>query len=460
MIPVDLPPPDHRPACIAPAWRADRPNTTDSITSDTYPIKVHWRRAQDANRAAVALEAAELSWAIQVEQLGFQPPVLPDDEDGPELDIYFAGVGEWEAYTEPGDYVDSQPGDGRNSTSAHIVIDRNLPIEWVPSYTAHEFNHVVQFATDYSEDSLPIWEAVAVASQHWTLGREEGAWDWDVSEFQVAPWAPALLADGYQVSDELGGSQGFLYEYGAALWVMHIDEVLGAGDGSAGAELWDATANEGWQYEPDPLDAVQTVTGQSLGEFMNALARTRWLTGDRWDDRGLAVAPEWDADEAVPVALTLDAEAVGGIHQPAVGPMITGTVFAEIDVEVTDEPLVVGVSSASGNQTGLMVMTWGSAGPVDYEASGLAPEVTVPATGVERVVVAISNLGPEDFDGEDDPWVQGDQQLHLGWGEVDLPDPGDPNGDGPRVGACGCASGAGGPWWFALVLVAGFRRRS
>jgi len=423
LIPVDMPPADHRPHCIAPLWRMDRPDSIGSITSDEYPIRVHWDRESDQQKAADVMAIAELSWAVQVDQLGFRAPVLPDGEAGPQLDIYLAPIGEWEAWVEPNWYEDTDPGDGYNSTGGYIAIDRELPAEWIPSYVAHEFNHTTQFATDFSEETLTIWEATAVSAQTWTLG-DEGIWDWDVADFQEAPWAPALVADGELVYAWSG--QGYIYEYGAALWVMHLDQVLGDADGSAGPALWDATANEGWSYEPDVVDAVLEVSNQDLGTFMNGLARTRWLTGDRWDARGLPEAQDWTEEEAVPTELLVQSADIPLRTDFEWGPTITGQLFIEVDLDGRDDELVIELSSVAGFDSALWVLADGE----EFQASGSQPRVELQTANIESLVIAISNLGPPDWDGDDDPWVWGDQELSLGWGEVPEAEP----------SSCGCAS--------------------
>ncbi len=143
-----------------------------SLTSDIRPLKV-WFDGDHENSAEIApavLRAIEEAWDFQVDTLGFAAPVLPDATGGPEFDVYLIQYEEWSAYVAADAYTDRVPGDGLNSTSAYMVIDNRLPIEAVPSYTAHEFNHVVQFATDFSEPTLPLWEGTATAAQGWTFG--------------------------------------------------------------------------------------------------------------------------------------------------------------------------------------------------------------------------------------------------------------------------------------------------
>ncbi|MEZ4241172.1 MAG: hypothetical protein R3F59_34435, partial [Myxococcota bacterium] len=51
-----------------------------SLVGETFPVRV-WHEAHDPAAAALApavLAAAELAWQVQVDEIGFRPPVLPD----------------------------------------------------------------------------------------------------------------------------------------------------------------------------------------------------------------------------------------------------------------------------------------------------------------------------------------------------------------------------------------------
>ena len=376
----------------------ERPESSGSIVSADRPIRVHWTGHGYEDSAAIVLEAAELAWQVQVDELGFAAPVLPDEADGPELDIYLADLEAWEGWAWAPDQVDHEVGDGRMGAPAYIGIDRDLPADWLRSYTAHEFNHVLQYATDFNEASVNIWEATAVAAQHWTLGLAEGLWDLDVPDFQATPWAPVLLGDGYALQDYWSISDSF-YEYGAAAWIMALDAEVGDGAGSFGPVLWQATAAEGPGNEPDVLDAVAELVGGSLADALDLIARRRWrgegLPGSAdWDD---SFHPELlDALEADDLPLALQPEAA-----------VTGQAFVTISGLAEDAPLNVGVQSEAG--LGTSVVEW-----LDGDLR----------------VVAMSNLGPDGFDPDlHDAWESGDQvlQLYLDGQEV------------PELGGAGCS---------------------
>jgi len=295
-MPWDMPPPPPDLGCVvqpAPAVRGGepRPASLGSVVSDVHPLRVHWTQAGDEALAETVLGYAETAWDVQVDALGFAPPVLPDAEDGPELDIYLADLGEWEGFTIQEEWEDSNGGDGRMSASAWIAFDRSLPDEWVGPYTVHEFNHALQIATDFTEEGLPIWEATAAAAQAWTLGTD-GFWDADVGDFQATPWISSLTGEG---SEEL---DNWFFEYGAALWMKHLDEVVGLG-AFAGPLLWEAAAQEGWEPEPDVVDAFAALAADGdLAAALDGLAVTRVLVGEHHRADGLEDAASWLPEEA------------------------------------------------------------------------------------------------------------------------------------------------------------------
>lgn len=419
--------------CEPGVRNALRPATVGSVVSATYPIKVHWNRAGDEAKGQLVLEYAELAWAEQIDGLGFRPPHLPDTADGDELDIYLTAVGWGSAWADADVWGDQVVGDGYNGTSSYIVIDQDLPEAWVPVYTVHEFNHTLQWATDYSEWTLPLWEGVATASQEWTLKGGEGVWDLDVDSFQEIPWYPTLLGDSYGIYYQI--YQGALYEYGSALWVMHLAQVAGAGD-TAGVQLWDAAANEGETFEPDVVDAFAAVAGVPLGEALNDLARTRFLAGPDWDSRGLVEAELWTGAQLVPAAAAAyDALPLDHLLEPA--PMPTGQAYVELTglgaAQIGEEVLVVSASSPTGLEAGLMVMWWAADGTFgDEQTYGLDPSVALDVVGVERVVVALTNLGAYDFDPDfSNFYAFGDHTVHLELVAAEIDEPGTDPGTEP-----------------------------
>ena len=444
---------------LATAFAQDRPELPYEMVSADYPIRVHWEREQDDRLAGRVMEAAELAWQVQVNELGFRAPVLPDGVHGPELDYYLIELGYAQAWASPDAWDDTVKGDGYSGTPAYMAIDWNLPEDMVDAFVAHEFNHVLQYGTDYNEWTLTIWEATATAAQTWTLG-EEGAWDADVADFQSDPYLNSLGGDSYFIWYEL--YTAYFYEYGAALWMMHLDQVVGDGDGSAGPEIWDAVAQEGLPNEPDVIEAFAQVAGEPIGPALNKLARTRFLVADDWDARGLPDARDWPIEAKVP-ATDLDGDELPLTHIFAPALMPTGMGFLDMDLEgfdagVKDPHLIVDVTSETALRSAVIVLWWAEDGTVGHvEDAGEVAFVELPIEGLTRVAVAVTNLEDSDWDGDRFLYRDGDQQVYLAFGEG--PGTHTPGSGEPRACGCDSAGSAAIPlgWLFAVVLLG--RRR-
>ncbi len=465
------PEPSLTPRDCTPSFRAAaRPRVPNaaSVRVEPYPILIwydptHAHSVEMLGDVAATLRA---SWEVQVDALGFRPPTLPDRFDGPEFDVYLIEYQPFAAYVSADlPYDDaSAPDDGFNASTAYMVVDRRLPARWIPSYLAHEFNHVLQYSTDFTEPTLPLWEGTATAAQEWTVG-PAGRWELDVPSLQEASRFPTLTGDSYAIWYDYG--VGYTFEYGTAFWVRFLDEKHGAGDGRGGARLWANAAQEGPLNEPDAVDAFATTGGGTFGEVLNEFALVRFLTGPDWDPRGLSDAAGWGPSFAV-AADPLAAATLEGDHTPSVGaPMITGQVFWELGADVLDSlpegsRLVLEAPSEEGLATGLMVATWSADGRVGDEGvvgQGSGPDrarVELVATGLSRVVVAITNLGPEGWDGDQFSYVEGDQVLRV---HLAPPEPID-TAESLLVGGAGCAHVGPGPVALLVTAAAAALRRT
>jgi len=405
-MPLLLPPP--------PPPFFGRPAAVGSVVSETLPIRVHWDEEGSRARAEETLYWVEVAWEAQVDGLGFPPPVLPDGDDGgidgPEFDVYLTGtLTPFEAWAWSDAYRDQVAGDGWMSTYAYVAMSPNLPDDQLATYTVHEFNHVLQHAIDYTETSYNFWEASATAAQHWTLGAD-GFWEEYAADFQATPWLSAITGDGYWLYHH--DDRWSYFEYGAAFWILHLDYVLGAGDGASLPALWFAAAQEGLTTEPDVVDAVVEVSGLTLGAFMNTLARSRWLVGGEWDDRGVPGLDGWDVSYQVPLDGVIDA--LPAEYDFAIPPHVLGQAFVEVPLDGAAGTVTVGVDSAGGRDSALMVLWWRADGGVGEAGDeGATPSVSLDVEGLERLVLVVSNLGPTGFDGDDDPYRGGDQRLTV-----------------------------------------------
>lgn len=411
-----------------------RPASIGSVDSGARALRCHWQRPEHADLCAEVLGWAELAWTVQVEQIGFATPIADGGEGGSDaVDIYLtlaesgeAGVAWVDCDGGDPNCIDADPADGRAAASSYVVIDARTEAADIPGYTVHEFNHVLQYATDYAEPFLSVWEGTAVSAEAWTLAdRHPSAGD--IADYQATPWASAVLQDGYFLDDAYGLYTW--YEYGAMVWVQWLDHAYGDGAGSIGPALWAGMTQEGYAYEPDVLDAWD-----AFAPWQESFLR---FTADR-GRMGTADAPGWIAWAGEDARVWFEAEDV--------------SLPAELRPEWPVFPLGASFFSVSASGSvrvrleGDAATEWGivaTDGAREWTTTGGELEVSGPVT------VAVVNLGPVGMDA-DDALEAATFTLTLEAVEAVAKEP----------GGCGCGTGGGGraAWAVALALAVGRRQ--
>ena len=430
------------------------PNSTGFQDSDTHPIRCHYEMEEDADRCGMVLGAVEAAWTAQVDEIGFPAPV--PDGDGL-LDVYLHVDPAGGAYAWCGTNPDVDDKDGRSGCAAIIAIDREIPDKILPWYLAHEFNHTLQWAIDFNEGSLPVWEGTATAAEVWTDDSRFVIDKAYVDDFQATPWL-GLLGDGNFLWDEY---EIWSYtEYGSALWIQYLDTEYGDGRGSGGLALWLALAQEGLPNNPDVLDGVESLTGDWRDALMDfSLLRTRI---------GTLAAPEWskyldDQGVLVPDARLAAAE---GLLTPVTQPYETGAVFWVL----TDLPANRDISlRVDGEEEGEWGVLWATDSAGAWERSRSL--TFTPPVGTTEVWVGVVNLDHAVYarTAATQALKNGQQQISLEIGLPESEEPQDTGGSGdsdtgieesPGEDSCGGCSGTRGrgAWWMLSGLVL-LRRR-
>lgn len=436
------------------------PNSIGHQDSQTHPVRCHYELAEDAGRCAIVLEAVEQAWTAQVDTIGFPAPV--PDEDGL-LDVYLHKDPDGGAYAWCGTNPDSDPEDGRSGCAAIIAIDREIPDKILPWYLAHEFNHTLQWATDFNEGTLPVWEGTATAAEPWTDADTFRVDKSYVSDFQSTPWL-GLLGDGNFLWDEY--ELWSYYEYGSALWIQYLDHTYGDGQGSGGRDLWLGLAQEGLPNTPDVLDSVDALSGDWREALMSfSLLRTRV---------GTSSAPEWASYLGEEGALVpedrVPFEAMA--LQPAVQPYETGAVYWQLTQVPAGQRIALELVSEKEGEWGLLWATdseggWEQGaelvftapasedstiwiGAVNLDHSIYARNANTPAlkSGQQAITLRVDEGAPEDTGPAD-----------TGPADTGTPDTGEA---GPEDAGCGGCSGSSGRGFGGLGVLAGlllFRRR-
>jgi hypothetical protein len=266
--------------------------------------------------------------------------------------------------------------------AAFIVFDPSFDttISWT---MLHEFNHVLQFGIDPAETNAVAWEGTATAMEWWS-DRSLVPQDVYIEDFQADPWM-GLMGNGY----EFGVSS--LYEYGGALWLFHLDNRTGDGFGSAALDLWLDNEQEGWDNEPDVLDAVGTAFDSKWQNGWMDFAVSRIAVGTEavpawasyWSDERFGIRLEESIDVSVlPLSVT-----------PDVMPFQTGAVYYELTGLSRGQRIrlaAVGDRSVDwavfGFQNGYG--DWRSGGTIELTAEG------------SSFIFGAVNLGSGDFDAD------------------------------------------------------------
>jgi len=371
---------------IASTFAQGRPDDASWVDSPSGHVRCHYEREEDAPLCDDVAGWADDAWAAQVDDLGFHPP-FPDAGLGGSdaLDVYLTrdagGAGVAWVDCDGGDpnCVDLDPTDGLAGTSSYIIMDPRTDAVDLPHFVHHEFNHALQYATDYAEPYLCLWEGTAVGAERWT----DPTWTTiasDLGDYQDYPWVSAILQDSYWLWEDFQINSW--YEYGAVVWVFWMDDRYGDGEGSIGPELWSRATQEGASPDPDVLDAWDALSG-GWRDDMLAFAADRALLGT-------SAGADW-ADFAGDRALARRSPSpqIPGTFSPGHAPYPQGTVYFDVDAQA-GETLDLDLEG-DAVEWGLVAVGDG----VDAHARGTTLGVFVPAAGA--VTVGVINLGPAGF---------------------------------------------------------------
>lgn len=451
-----------------------RPPSVGFVDSGRFPIRVHYPSEPLAERADVLLGVVEDSWQRQVEDQGYPRP-LPDQGEGGDdrFDVYIGLTAPAVALTLAHEDVDDA--DGRHASYAHVVVDPSLEGDDLAPFVHHELAHAIQFGMDL-EESLMFFEASAVAQEYF-LDRELGfptlSWASDVDDFQAFPSA-APFTNGIDLYFIVGGDR--LYEYGAALFLLYLEEEHGEGDGALLRRLWEASVqpDDVEENEPDWLDAVEEELDGDLASAVLDFATWRALVST-WavEDDGLPGAAALPGTALLGtrrlLASALDGAPllIGEAEQPQQLGCFT---FETTAISSLGVPLVVTAESPVAGDDAAprpIGISWLVGSPDEGRAArgvhGAVGEKLTLSLSLQRGetgLVAVCDLGPADADDEPAPR---DLRVRVRRADLEIPDGGvaDDASDGgryviPAAPGCSCqgapAPPRGGPFARARPL--------
>ncbi len=437
---------------------SSRPALPDFVDSAVRPVRVHFDQSTTTSTtASTILAAVEDAWTAQVDGAGFPAP-LPDDlgfdDDGGDdrFDVYLAPVGPGiGALTVSGD--DAFDDDGRAARASFLRIAPQSDEQALLVTVHHEFQHAVQFAIDALESTL-WFESTAVA---WELRARPDvtAWQEALPSFQRQPQAP-LFTDGRAFA-AFATDDGGLYEYGAALFALYIDAVVGADDGRLLRDLWQASVQppaserpaaismDGGdslhdENEPDWLDALRDHVGggDALASLVLDFAVFRALTGPL-TVVGDGPPQSWNLDgRAALQARALRLDTVRGVWRTTTeqeGPFGMGcATFSGKAPRDEDIALRAEAVSIDGHRLGIAaVVVDGAFGSAERTArrsrstTGPAVSLDVDVPADQAIVLAICDVA--DVDADDDPMFS---PIRLRFARRDVEAAGEGEGEGDR----------------------------
>jgi hypothetical protein len=102
-----------------------RPEDVGYVDSTTYPLRIHYRRSEDADRAAtVVLPVAETCWRIEIDQMGWPTPPADSGLGGDDkYDMYLTNEQTYGGAYTYGTGHDTNPDDNWYSLSSYIALD-------------------------------------------------------------------------------------------------------------------------------------------------------------------------------------------------------------------------------------------------------------------------------------------------------------------------------------------------
>ncbi len=447
------------------------------LASELVPVQVHFEEPGERAFAERLLAAVEASWAFQVDELGLPPP--PPDRGhlgSDDLDV-LVRQNPYGASCSEGGPAEDRP-DGAWS---YLVFDPTLPAFVIPLVVSHELHHAVQAGMQASGNNIMEAGAVYVSNvdrrgEGWMLSYFLG-----FNEFQAHP----------ERSLDWQGRLGDFYPYGGALFLIFLEQAYGDGrPGTVYKRIWDVLARPGPTRYFEALTEVVDVE-----EAYRTFARWRYFAGPEDDGFHFEDLAFWggrDASEQIAsVALWQDLSRLDlpleGL-EPEAGPMPYGATYLRIDLAGLEpaERVVVELSGEAAVRWSVeaMLVARGARSEetsVRADSEGRAT-LDLAAGGWERLVVALVNLGPEEYEPEGPGWVPAHLSVSLSvsepaedggpvdGGDADLDAGGDGGVDGGgdggpgRAGEGGCSCRAAppspSPWAAALLALLGRRRAS
>ena len=365
------------------------------LPSASRPFIVHYESTDDEEVAVEVVRLLEISWQVEVDVLGFRPPLPDGGQCGRDerFDVFL-----WRDHVESAvDVLAPHPQTDWDDWISYMVLDPWGPYggDQLGATIAHELNHACQAADDW-------WESPVVFEMTSTFV-EDLVFDDDdeymalLVDFQSRPDWSIDRDDGYET----------WFMYAASLYLFFVRDRYFAGDASFLSDMWLRSRNppgaqrDPLKNEPDFQDALEEILTERAGvgyvDSVVEFAVWRWYTGERDDGQHFEEGAMFPPDAAVRQQ-TVGCEA----SSVAIEPMMLGSAY--IEVVASDTPCTLRISLGSLGESARWVLQaiHGDGQPLDTDGS----VVTIPAHGSKTFVVTAAPDGPYDPDARTDERFQ------------------------------------------------------
>jgi hypothetical protein len=309
-----------------------------SVQSGVRPFNVHYSRLGDETKALEMLGILEVSWAVQIDTLGFSAPLDDGGDCGPDgrYDVFI-----WRGID--GAFVDAiaenplTPHDDYTTYMA-ISIAGSTGQGLLDTTLAHEFNHAAQASDDWWESAL-FFEMSATFVEALTYPQEDDYF-FTLEDFQRRPEWSIFYVDNYAT----------WHMYGAAMYLHFLSERYYPNDPAFIARLWRGARSTPTGNRPDYIDAIRAVLladrGVTLDETIIEFMQWRWFVAQFDDGLHFSKGANWptpvsflDIDPStLPAAVDLDAMMFGANYLRLVNntgsPLSIKIELSENDAEV------------------------------------------------------------------------------------------------------------------------------
>jgi len=371
------------------------PDLAYSLESTTWPIRVSYALASQAGYAQAVLDAADLSWTVQIGDFGFYEPIIEPGFEPYRFYVEDAGQGT-AGYTSP---YETNPATPYDSCFSYIVIDPNLGTG-VGSTVAHEINHSMQLSMDCLEQRSFL-ENTAMFIEGLTHPDYYASSLYFIPYFQSEPWR------GLDYFESGSG-----YPYGGVLWLIYLADKLAVPDSGVFArEVWEACMQNSGFNEPDYFDAAETVAvaygsdASDMESLYTDFAEARYFVGNQDDGQHITGADTFGAVPTVSLHHSVeDLPVVERQPSSTQRPATFGTNYVRVDVTPDWQwPVCVGFDGEDESRWAVRVVLSGEGRPTLSEPMSLDPVTragvhTVDPSGYDEILLVVVNLGDESYD--------------------------------------------------------------